>query len=291
MPRAALPATAILALCAAGGALAQEEPAEEPAREAEVGALVTQLARERALPRREHARLRLITRGAGPLEREAVLEVSLERSSGDEALEREATEAGESARGADEHAPLRLRVRFAEPPSLRGVALLIERPAGGAAARAWRYDPARRRATPCPPPGPDERLAGSALRWRDLLADDPSGWRAPALERRATLHYPPEAGSEPRAVYVLTCTAAGRARRRLHVDRARGALLCAEELDPEARAVRALWAWDQRVIGERWRPFALRVVEREGERETEVRVEERRAEVPPDHFDPHRFWR
>lgn len=297
MRRAPILAAALLALGAAGGALAQDEPPAEPAgageaRE-EVGALVARLARERALPLREHARLRLITLGAGPLEREAVLELSLERRAGDAASEDQRPEPanGEPASGAGEGAALRLRVRFEAPPAERGVALLIERPGGGAAARAWRYDPARRRAAPCPPPPLDERLAGSALRWGDLLVDDPARWGTPRLEREATLRYPPAARSAPRAVYVLASAGEAGARRRLHVDRARGALLCAEELDRDGRVARALWAWDQRVVGERWRPFALRVVEREGERHTEVRAEERRDEVPPGHFDPHRFWR
>lgn len=179
-----------------------------------------------------------------------------------------------------------LRVRFREPSSLRGTALLLRQGPDQERA-AWRYEPERERLTPIPWPDQDEQLGGTGLRWRDLWGEEPARWRY-RLEDSGSLS---RGGDPERAVEVLRVRAIareGRLQRLLHLERGQGLPLLVEEARPEHER-RLIWRSGWRQVGSHWFPATIRIVA--GEEQSVIRVTRIEASAPPAHLDPSRFQR
>ena len=231
----------------------------------QTGRLAMTLCARRTRPTREWVRLAVEVKAQGALvDRTRVLDVSVVR-----------------------RPDLRwVRVRFREPASLRGRAILVRTPHAGEA-QAWSYDPARRRVERIAPPGDDERLGGTGLTWSDLRGEEPERWRYRLVEEGSLSL----GGAAPRAVLRISARAArGAGRRRISLDRASRLPLVLEELSASGEVAR-------RVVFRRYAPFGdegfragLRAIEHDrGRRLSEVRALQRRPEVPARHLDPDRF--
>ncbi|HBP19479.1 MAG TPA: hypothetical protein DEA08_17030 [Planctomycetes bacterium] len=273
MVRRALLLAALLGVTTSHAQEASPAPPDPAPREdalrRETGRLAMTLALRRTRPTREWVRLSVeVTTKGALVDRTRVLDVSIVRA--------------EEVRWA--------RVRFREPASLRGQALLVRTPARGEE-RAWRYDPARRRVERIAPPGEDERLGGTGLTWSDLRGEEPQRWSYRLVEEgELTL------GKEsPRAVLRISARELAPAqqdprRRRITLDRGSRLPLLVEELDPQGAVARRVWFRRYARFGAGGYRAGLRAIEHGGgQRLSEVRALERRAEVPPRHLDPARF--
>jgi hypothetical protein len=238
-----------------------------------------ELLKRRTQPQRERVRLRVGVFAHGALvDRERVLDVSVRR----------------------DKASVAVRVRFREPATLRGVAVLSleELVDGKRTRRAWRYDPQRRRVSRIAVPSQDERLGGTGLTWEGLRGEEPHRWRYTLVgEARLELKGDPAKGRKPVARTVLHILARPRADgavRRLYLDREHKTPLLSESLDSKGRVVRRVRFWRYRRQGEAagvriWRAFSLSIHLPQSKRLSEVKLVERWGAVPSYHFDPDRF--
>lgn len=186
-----------------------------------------------------------------------------------------------------------LRVRFREPPDLRGVAyLIVER--AGKPAQAWRYDPQRRRSSRITAPRWDEEVAGTGLSWADLRGALPGGvtWSYRGESRLKVPARSKSAKALRRRVLVIEGTRAGARRptRRVHVDRTRYVPWLTQTLDGKGKVTKLRWERDHRRVGDRLRPFEITIAEPGRERLSRVTVERRAVKVPKAHLDPNRYW-
>ena len=258
-------------------------PVSSPARSEadarqEAGRLAATLAVRRSEPDALWCRLEVEVPGAG-LGKRRVLEVTRLRAAGERSL----------------------RVRFREPASLRGRALLLREVQGAPGAEperwAWRHEPERERAAPIPWPEEDEQLGGAGLRWRDLWGEELACWRYRAEDlgtlalgggRGAGEGGAGEGGAGVEVLRVRSRARSGDLWRLLHLERRQGLPLLVEEVRP-GQERRLIWRSGWRRVGAYWQPSTIRVVS--GEELSVIRLREVETSAPAAHLDPSRFQR
>jgi len=275
-------------LLAGGPALAQEpspDPELGPSADPELGPspdpreailrerngeLIARLVERTTQPSEEWARLSIeVLKDRSPIDRTRRFDLSWRRSPGGR---------------------VSLRLRFLEPPALRGVAWLILEPEASPP-RAHRYDPKERRSSRVSPPDWSQRLAGTGLTWGDLRgpAQDAFSYTLQGEERlklRPTAEG--EVGFRPVHVLGVRPRGGGPLMQRVHVDRERRVPLLTEFLGPEGGPGKRRWDRSYERVGDRLRPVAITIVEEA--QTSEVRAELIKAKAPPAHFDVDRYW-